>query len=144
MKGFNMGYHTDFSGKLSFTRPLTSEQKTYLNTILGERCVNHPEWNAPHLRYGVDLKLLDDESGLKWNGAEKTYDMDQIVQLVIRLMQEKFPDFGLTGKLIAQGESIDDLWQLYIENGEVKTKDLAIEGKEIECPHCHRTFVYDQ
>ena len=50
----------------------------------------------------------------------------------------------LTGKLIAQGELIDDRWQLYIENGEVKTKDLAIEGKEIECPHCHRTFVYDQ
>ncbi|KPA11468.1 hypothetical protein MHK_008322 [Candidatus Magnetomorum sp. HK-1] len=71
-----MGYHTDFSGKLSFTRPLSSEQKTYLNTILGEWCVNHPEWNVPHLRYGVDLKLLDDESGLKWNGAEKTYAND--------------------------------------------------------------------
>ena len=52
----------------------------------------HPEGNVPHLRYGVDLKLLDDESGLKWNGAEKNYDMDQIVQLIIRLMQEKFPD----------------------------------------------------
>jgi len=55
-KGANMGYHTNFSGKLLFTRPLTSEQKFYLNTILGEWCLNHPEWNVPHLRYGVDLK----------------------------------------------------------------------------------------
>jgi hypothetical protein len=111
-----MGYHTDFSGKLLFTSPLTSEQKFYLNSILGEWCLNHPKWNQPNLRYGVDLKLLDDESGLKWNGAEKTYDMDQIVKLVLRLMKENFPDFGLTGKLIAQGEAIDDRWQLYIEN----------------------------
>jgi hypothetical protein len=48
--------------------------------------------------------------------------------LVIRLMQQKYPEFGLTGKLLAQGEDIDDRWQLYIENGEVKTRDLAIEG----------------
>ncbi len=138
-----MGYHTDFIGSLTFSHPLTAEQKTYLNTILGEWCLNHPEWNAPHLRYGVDLELLEDESGLKWSGAEKTNDMDQIVALVLRLMQEKFPQFGLRGKLIAQGEAIDDRWQLSLENGEVTTKDLAIEGKEIECPHCHQTFVYD-
>lgn len=138
-----MGYHTDFSGTLKFTHPLTDEQKAYLSTILGEWCLNHPEWNVPHLRHGVDLELLEDESGLKWNRAEKTYDLDQIVALVLRLMREKFPEFGLRGKLIAQGEAIDDRWQLYIENGEVMTRDLAIEGKEIECPHCHRKFVYD-
>ncbi|MBI1923859.1 hypothetical protein HYR99_06375 [Candidatus Poribacteria bacterium] len=137
-----MGYHTDFKGTLKFTHPLTAEQIAYLKTILGEWCHNHPEWNVPHLRYGVDLELLDDASGLQWNGAEKTYDMDEIVALVIRLMKERYPDFGLTGKLLAQGEAIDDRWQLSIENGEVKTRDLAIEGKEIECPHCHKTFVY--
>ncbi|RKZ54551.1 MAG: hypothetical protein DRR16_01235 [Candidatus Parabeggiatoa sp. nov. 3] len=137
-----MGYHTDFKGTLKFTHPLTVEQKTYLETILGEWCLEHPEWNVPQLRYGVDLELLDDESGLQWNGGEKTYDMDQIVMLVIRLLQQKYPEFGLTGKLLAQGEDIDDRWQLYIENGEVKTRELSIEGKEIECPHCHQKFVY--
>lgn len=30
-----------------------------------------------------------------------------------------------------------------IEDGVVKTRDLAIEGKEIQCPHCHKTFIYD-
>jgi hypothetical protein len=69
--------------------------------------------------------------------------MDQIVALVIRLMQEKYPEFSLTGKLLAQGEAIDDRWQLSVKNGKVKTQDIAIEGKEIECPHCHQTFVYD-
>ncbi|EDN69904.1 hypothetical protein BGP_2003 [Beggiatoa sp. PS] len=138
-----MGYHTDFKGTLKFTQPLLAEQKAYLETILGEWCLEHPEWNVPQLRYGVDLKLLDDESGLQWNGGEKTYNMDQIVALVIRLMQQKYPEFSLTGKLLAQGEDIDDRWQLYIENGEVKTRELAQSGKEIECPHCHQKFVYD-
>jgi hypothetical protein len=138
-----MGYHTDFKGTLKFTHPLLVEQKTYLETILGEWCLEHPEWNVPHLRYGVDLKLLDDESGLQWNGGEKTYHLDQIVMLVIRLMQQKYSEFGLTGKLLAQGEDIEDRWQLYIENGEVKTRELAQSGKEIECPHCHQKFVYD-
>jgi hypothetical protein len=63
-----MGYHTDFKGTLKFNHPLTAEQKAYFKTILGECCQNHPEWNVPHLRYGVDLKLLDDESGLQWSG----------------------------------------------------------------------------
>jgi hypothetical protein len=57
--------------------------------------------------------------------------------------QQKYPEFGLTGKLLAQGEDIEDRWQLYIENGEVKTRELAQSGKEIECPHCHQKFVYN-
>lgn len=66
-----MGYHTDFKGTLKFTHPLTAEPIAYLKTILGEWCHNHPEWNVPHLRYGVDLELLDDASGLQWNGGGK-------------------------------------------------------------------------
>ena len=46
-----MEYHTDFSGKLLFTSTLAPEQKSYLNTILGEWCLNHREWNEPSLRY---------------------------------------------------------------------------------------------
>jgi hypothetical protein len=38
---------------------------------------------------------------IKWNGAEKTYDMVQLVNLVIRFMKEKHPDFELTGKFLA-------------------------------------------
>lgn len=136
-----MGYDTLFSGELKFTRPLTAEQKKYLKAILGEWCSLHPEWNEPEL-YRVNLELLDDNTGLRWDGSERTYDMDKIVRLVIQLMQKKYPKFSLIGKLLAQGEQIDDRWQLYIENGEVKTRELAIEGKEIECPCCHKKFVY--
>lgn len=137
-----MGYHTDYKGELKFTHPLTEEQIADLNTILGEFCPHHPEWNVPHIR-SIDLEFTKDGSGLKWNGAEKTADLDHVVKFVITFMQAKYPDFGLTGKILAQGEAIEDRWQLYIEDGEVKTRDLAIEGKEIECPHCHRTFIYD-
>ncbi len=84
-----------------------------------------------------------DGSGLTWNGAEKTADLNQVVEFVLDVMHAKYPDFGLTGKILAQGEDINDRWQLYLEDGAVKTRDLAIEGKEIECPHCHKMFIYD-
>jgi hypothetical protein len=137
-----MGYHTDFQGELKFKNELTETQLTYLQTVLGEDCREHPEWDCGDLIH-IDLELLDDFSGLKWNGGEKTVDMEQIVSFVIRFMKEKFPDFGLTGKLLAQGENLDDRWELYIENGKIDTIYLEIEGEIIECPHCEMAFVYN-
>ena len=137
-----MGYFTDYKGELKFTQPLTDAQIADLNTMLGEFCPDHPEWNVPHIR-SIDLKFTKDGSGLTWNGAEKTADLNQVVEFVLDVMHTEYPDFGLTGKILAQGEDINDRWQLYLEAGAVKTRDLAIEGKEIECPHCHKMFIYD-
>jgi hypothetical protein len=58
-------------------------------------------------------------------------------------MKEKFPDFELSGQLLAQGENLDDRWELYIENGKINIRDIEIQGKIIECPHCQMTFVYN-
>lgn len=117
-----MGYTTKFKGELKFTTKLTPKQLTKIKSFLGEDCRNHPEWNKNNLTY-IDLELLDDLSGLKWNGSEKTYDLVEKVNLIIEEMQKEYSQFGLTGKLIAQGEDIEDRWCLKI-----------IDGKAIQIP----------
>ena len=136
-----MGCTTNFKGTLKFKKELTSSQLAYLNNILGEDCREHPEWNTTDL-YHIDLKLSDDFSGMKWKGTEKTYDMDKLVNVVIREMRKQYPEFAVTGKFVAQGEDIDDRWELVIENGFAVKKEISLTGKIIECPHCGKKFEY--
>lgn len=106
-----MKYTTEFSGKLLFRgdTPVSAIRK--LNTILGQDCREHPEWGRSNLTY-IDLKVTDDLDGIEWNGSEKTYDLSEKVNLVIDLMREAYPNFKLTGELLAQGEDIHDRWIL--------------------------------
>lgn len=110
-----MGYTTKFSGVLKFVNPITPEQILKLQTILGEDCRDHPEWGARHLSY-IDLKITKDSAGLQWDGSEKTYDLPEKVNVVIDQMQKEFPEFALTGRLLAQGEEVGDVWHLVMEN----------------------------
>jgi len=135
-----MGYHTSFRGELKFTKELVGSQLSYLDSILGEDARDHEEWHANGL-YCVDLELTEDFSGIRWDYSEKTYDMDKLVSLVIRLMQEKYPDFGLEGKLSASGEEIDDRWDLVVEDNVVKRLEAIMEGEIVECPHCREKFL---
>jgi hypothetical protein len=115
-----MGYTTKFTGTLYFTEPITIDQLNYLETIFNEDCRDHPEWEAPGLYY-IDLDFNGEENGLIWNGAEKTYFMDKLVNVVIRLMRKHWPAFGLIGTMTAQGEDVNDRWKLIIdENGFAK------------------------
>jgi len=137
-----MGYTTQFKGTLKFKNELTLSQLGFLNSMLDEDCRKHPEWEAPGLFY-IDLKLTDDFSGLEWNGAEKTYDMHQLVNVVIKEMKKKYPDFELTGHLIAQGEDIEDIWKLNIKNGKAVREEILLDGEVIECPECNAKFRYN-
>ncbi len=115
-----MGYNTEFSGILKFTEPITLGQTIVLNLILGEDCRNHPEWDAMGLTW-IDLELVKDTRkmlyiGLHWDGAEKTYDLVEKVNLILKLMWKQFPDFGLKGQLKAQGQDANDTWLLTMKN----------------------------
>ena len=137
-----MGYTTEFKGVLQFTTELKASQLAFLTSILKEDCREHPEWDAKGLSY-IDLQLTADFSGIEWDGAEKSYDMDHIVNVVIRLMRDKWPAFGLKGKFIAQGEDIDDRWELTIENNWAVRHDIVISGQKVTCPHCEEMFVLE-
>lgn len=114
-----MGYNTTFSGVLKFTdMPLCVEELTMLSNILGEDVRDHPEWDVPEdlwISY-VDLKTTPDLTGLKWSGDEKTYGMEHLIPLVIRLMRVNFPEFGLEGRLFAQGEEAGDVYYIDVDN----------------------------
>jgi hypothetical protein len=121
-----MGYTTEFTGELLFTTELTASQIVYLNTILGEDCRDHADWETSGL-YALDLELNDDFTGIRWDGSEKTYDMDQLVNVVIRLMRKKWPEFSLRGELLARGEEWSDRWKLVIGDDGFAKKATAGE-----------------
>lgn len=119
-----MGYDTKFKGILRFTSELTDNQLFKLKTYLGEDCRNHPEWNTINLTY-IDLKLSNDNSGLEWNGYQKTYDLDYKIDFVISEMKQSYRDFGLTGELLAQGENIDDRYILKIVDDKIVKERIS-------------------
>lgn len=136
-----MGYTTSFEGELRFASEPTASQLAALSAMLGEDCRDHPEWEAPGLYY-IDLELTKDFCGLRWNDAEKTYDMDKLVNVVIRQMRKQWPDFGLTGALMAQGEDVGDIWALRIgDDGFAIKCDVPKAGESVKCPHCGESFA---
>ena len=138
-----MGYSTYFKGELKFTKEATGSQLAVIKSMMGQDCRDHPEWKEPDLYY-IDLKITDDFSGLEWNGAEKTYGMVECVNLIIRVMKKEYPNFGLKGKMVAQGENIDDRWELVIDkNGDAIKRDILPVGKKILCPHCDEEFYFN-
>jgi hypothetical protein len=140
-----MGYTTKFKGELKFVHEPTVAQLKKLNSMFGEDCREHPEWDAKDLSY-IDLKLADDLSGIKWDdGTEKTYHMERLVNVVITEMRKQFPDFALAGKLLAQGEEIEDRWELAIwTDGLAYKRDLPMPGKKVKCPHCRESFYIEE
>lgn len=143
-----MGYDTKFKGVLKFTSEATGPQLAMLAKILGEDTREHPEWqrltpDGQALTY-VDLILAEDYSGLQWDySTEKTYNLPDIVNLVIAYMHTKYPQFGLEGQLAAQGEELDDRWALVMVDGVATQQEVAIVGKIVICPHCEEKFMLE-
>jgi hypothetical protein len=140
-----MGYTTEFKGELRFTRELTGKELAAVSNMLGEDCRDHPEWGTGDSLSYIDLELTNDFGGLKWDGSEKTYDLEKKVNVLIKQVRKEVPDFGLTGSLLAQGESVDDRWALVIgENGFATRQEVALSGKVVTCPHCDEKFVLEE
>jgi len=127
-----MGYTTRFEGELRFTNPISVPQLVYLNQLI--------ENKDGTFREHIDLEVTRDYSGLKWNLAEKTYGMDEAVEYILQAMSTKFPDFGLVGVLKAQGEDVDDRWELRADGRTSVRVDTPPTGPKVICPHCRSTF----
>ncbi len=139
-----MGYTTEFKGELEFNYELSASELSEVKKFLGEDCRQHPEWEGSKGLSYVDLEFTDDFSGLRWNGAEKTYDMVDIINMITVTMNKKYKHFCFKGKLIASGEEYDDVWELVIkEDGLAEKKELKLVGDCIECPNCECMFIYN-
>lgn len=136
-----MGYTTHFQGELLFTKPLSKVALAYLQSFFGEDCRDHPEWNANGL-YSIDLELNRQLTGIQHDGSEKTYELEKLVNVVIVEMRKEFSEFGLTGRLLAQGEDITDRWVLSIGPDGMATREkIKVTGDVVVCPNCEHSFV---
>jgi hypothetical protein len=139
-----MGYNTIFRGELKFINPITVPQIAELNKILGEDLPNYLERQEYEFNY-IDLVFTESFDGLRWNDAtEKTYGLENAVNFLIMHMRKQWPDFGLSGKLDAQGESPDDRWVLTImENGAASKVPIEKVGTKVICPKCRCSFTVE-
>ena len=133
-----MGYSTDFDGELHFTKELTTKEIAKLSKYLGK--------DRRELGYTDNTIYENGKYGIRWNGAEKTYDLDGIVNWLTMKMREEFPDFELEGILYANGEEQGDLWELRMVNGIATVKNIYsfYSGDTVKCPHCSREFELDE
>ena len=134
-----MGYNTRFEGTLKFTSEVMTPMLAKLNSMFGEEA---SKYGAGRQSGYIDLVLAKDFSGIQWEtGCEKTYYLVESVNVVIQEMRKEWPQFGLAGSLLAQGEDVEDRWQLYIgEDGFAHKQKLTIPGTKVTCPHCRRSF----
>ncbi len=138
-----MGYMTEFKGELKFTTEMTGTQLAEVKSFCDADIREHPEWGKAKTFNYFFLTLLDDFSGLKWNGVENARGMVEQVNIITLNMCKRWPDFGLTGRMLAQGEYIDDRWELVVEDGVATKEDVAVTGTRIMCPCCNETFAYE-
>lgn len=140
-----MGYSTDIEGELKFTSELTMPQLQRISKMLGENPREHPDWE----KYGIKAdsyiqwELTKDYSGIKWDGNEKFYCIVESVNLILAYMREEFPNFGMQGELLCQGEEIRDRWNLVIENGQAISRKIDL-GASYQCPHCREDFLLSE
>lgn len=138
-----MGYTTRFQGELKFVHEISVPQLVKLQAMVGEDCRQHPEWNDAKGFYYIDFEPTKDCSGLKHNDSEKSYDAEKQVNVILKEMRKEWPEFGLTGQLIAQGENMEDRWALVMEDGWAHKRKIAITGKRVACPDCGHKFILE-
>ncbi|MBL4798311.1 MAG: hypothetical protein JKY50_12920 [Oleispira sp.] len=139
-----MGYSTDFKGSLQFTRDLVGSELSILNGIFNEDVRDHDDWPNPDGDlYYVAIELTDGMDGIKWDGTEKTYRMESLVNMLIEVAGRDIPDFGLTGEMLAFGEDLDDRWILRMIDGVATKIEIKPTGTPVECPECSHMFRID-
>jgi len=140
-----MGYTTRFTGELKFTHEISVPQLKKLQSMFGEDCRDHPDWGDSQGLYYVDFEMTKDYTGLQHSGAEKSYDAERQVNVILLEMRKEWPEFGLSGQLLAQGEDMEDRWALVIEaDGMAHRRKIAITGKRVKCPDCGHKFIVEE
>jgi hypothetical protein len=123
-----MGYNTEFVGEFKFKNGITKKALEKLKTLLGEDCRDHPEWTDMKAYTHIDYALTEKEDAIVWNEAEKSYDMVEKLNFIIREVKKVQNDFELEGSLFARGERFDDIWNMVINaDGQAKAESAYHE-----------------
>lgn len=114
-----MGYTTEFEGQVTITPPLTADEVARLNEFTEERHGGNfdPHPGMPSLY--CQWESTPDGTAIRWDGGEKFYASEEWMRYLIT---EIFApaDHVLNGTITAQGEEPGDVWQLVVEDNEVR------------------------
>lgn len=114
-----MGYSTEFEGHIVISPPASPELVKKINEFCDERHGTNVTPYAGMPGFWCDLFVSENGSTLTWNGAEKTYELDKWIKLLISRFFEP-NGHKLSGFLEAQGESYDDSYEIEVNDNDVK------------------------
>lgn len=121
-----MGYSTSFSGAIQLSRQLKGFEKDAFNSFCSDR---HDDNVGPGI--WCDLEVSDDGQSIRWNGAEKTYELENWVPFVIARFLEPWGVVA-NGHLDANGERAGDIWQINVKDNVVTRVAGRITFEEVE------------
>lgn len=130
-----MGYSTYFEGVIKITPEPTAKIISFIQAM-----VDDGEANAGHM----DFEWTKDFTGLQHNGDEKSYRQEEVMQEVIDIVVEEFPDVKFNGVLKAKGEDYDDRWLLKVVDNVVEREEQVLTGTRVTCPHCEEEFILNE
>jgi hypothetical protein len=119
-----MGYTTEFSGKLTITPPLSEELTDEINQFCEERHGGHSSRFPGFPGYWCDWKT--DGQKLFWNGSEKSYEMDEWLELLIKKFLVPH-GHTVNGRMLAQGEDSNDVWVLEAKDNAVRQLKVNVK-----------------
>lgn len=109
-----MGYTTSFSGQIDLSRELTEAEAQAIIDFSDERHGgDFGGFTTPVQGYWCNWVPTRDRLGIVWSGAEKFYNADEWMQLVI----DRFiAPAGITadGVINAEGERSGNVWRLKV------------------------------
>lgn len=113
-----MGYSTDFTGVIRIEPPLSAIQAGEVARFCEQR-YDDESWPSIRCNWRTDGRIL------RWSGAEKSYAMQQWLQLLVDRFFRPWRR-ALNGRVLAQGESRDDVWVLECWNNAVVREDVNL------------------
>jgi hypothetical protein len=114
-----MGYTTDFEGKFKLSRPLTVKEFNILKAFSEERHGDNLNIYPGFPGFHCDWVPTENGEGIEWNGAEKFYDYEKWLQLIINKYLTPW-GIKISGKVEYQGEGMGDHGTLSVVKGKVK------------------------
>lgn len=132
-----MGYDTRFKGSIRIEPPadptLMLAVNDYCRDENKERGGRFPAFGWGDWVVSADGATIGHDSG-----TEKSYEMEAWLRVLIR---DFLAPAGriLNGSMLAQGEDVEDRWNLVVVNNEVSRVDD--KPKTIQCPECRHKWV---
>lgn len=118
-----MGYTTEFRGTINLEPVLTAAQVAELETFAEERHGGNVDVYAGFPGFWCQWIPTNDGAGIEWDGNEKFYHGEEWMKLIIDRFLKPWGIVG-NGLILAQGEEIDDRWELIVKDNVVSTKKL--------------------